>query len=353
MPEPAIDDACERPPWMVLVTALTLITAGVCGLAVGVLQQQTGRETTPFLIIGMLAVLGWGLLRRRNWARLWIAVISFPCFCVTLLMAMFGLYEGVTALFLPQWSVGDIPEFPYLPMLAGLVISWFVHFSVVSVKSRSWFIDNPPIRPFVVWNPLRWKFRLSTLLYLTFVVAIAAALIHRDPYWRFLRIQQWAASIDQDDAVYFPEGITRNLTIGSMGEATKTVPNQGGHELRYLVAPNPSLSGEPTVFGYALFVSWNEGEGHGLGYSSGSSDYGTEWEASFHCDLNTEITFPGPVQIAEYRDGKLLTSDMHITPLEFWSFYQHPDSEWTIEGIEHYVTDLRKRVAERQAGRGD
>ncbi|WP_197528710.1 hypothetical protein [Aeoliella mucimassa] len=113
--------------------------------------------------------------------------------------------------------------------------------------------------------------------------------------------------------------------------------------------PNPQLGSDPVLVEYVYIYHTVQLNKMAYGPSSYLHEDGSQ---TYYGDNKTQVTFPGPVQIAEYRDGKLFTSDMHITALEFCSFYQHPDSEWSIEGIERYVTDLRKRVAERERAGG-
>ncbi|QDU59074.1 hypothetical protein Pan181_53150 [Aeoliella mucimassa] len=264
---------------MVRVTALSLIAAGVCGLTLGALWHWTNRETTPLVWGGISTLLGWSLLRRRNWARVCVAIFSFGYLLVALLVTIHYVIELAKLLLSSQLTQEKLAELHLIPILCALLILYFVHLSVVAVSCRDWFRNNPPICPFVVWNPLHWNFRITTLLYLTLVVAISSAALMRDPYLRVMRTQRWAESIDQNDPIYFPKGFSRLLTIASYSEATQTTPDHGFRQLQYWVVPNQSLTGEPAELGFALFHSSNEGEVRpSPGGAMHSSQYGSDWQ---------------------------------------------------------------------------
>lgn len=332
-------------PLGVRAIALSFITVGFCGLAYGFVRMQSGRSASG-LLLGLFALIGWAFLRRVNWVR--VGVLLYLC------VAFVFAGVGSLATFAPLWDSilrnSTQPQFAwqhFLGSLASLLLVLLLLRGLFNREAEKWFAQ-PAIRPFMEWNPRKWRFGIGSLMYITFLVAIVSVSLTQSREFRNLRAQRWLDSMDLTDSVYFPTG-ARNLPSLDLQQVDYLFDSD--HTLRqvaYGVIVNHSLMGDPVIVGHVVFEVAKIGEQStgGLPCRVSSSSH-FEWSAHYHPVGLPEITFPGEVQIAEYSDGELKTSEMQITLLEFWSFYQHPDSEWSIEGIERYVKDLRKRVAER------
>ncbi|WP_442483430.1 hypothetical protein [Aeoliella sp. SH292] len=350
-PDPAdtpLATSCDRAPLGVRVIAGFLIISGTCALVEFLLSVWTGRGVTLGLGTAPL-LLGWGMLRRCEWARIWTASLS--------ILSFIGGLLGVVMMLV----VGDAIEMNPDVGITSDAMKWFVFMTTMTITMASlawtartlttsrvidWFHQAPDI-PFIEWNPKRWRFGVGTLLFLTVVVAFAtvSAILH--PGIRTMQAQEWISGQNLHDKIYFPYGAAALPKLGGQGYLTRSqddltvligyavgssITGQGGPEVDYLVMKRST--GPELV----------------LKFSSSSTPPGKPQRAVLKVG-DESIQFPGAVQIVEVVNDKIRTSDMRITLLEFWSFHEHPDAVWSLEGLETYVKDLRKRVAERDAAR--
>lgn len=342
-----------RIPLGVRVIAGVLIVAGTCSLVHAALDWWTGRGWR--IDLGpAVAFVGWGLLRRREWARVWAAIFAFP-----LMVA-----SGALLLFIPFVDPSDLqltPAFADAPPWLRKSIDWLLVLAVFGAgmwafrylqreRPATWFLNNGPLPRLIVWNPLRWRFGLGTLFILTAIVALASIDAMHHPGIRELQAQHWADSVDLSDPLYFPNGARSLPDREIFSHAYQANAAGDGTMLYYGVTLEGDRSNAPTLAYVVFSRSDSLNTNVSLGRSASFDRYRDQWSVAFHYSTDADLHFPGPIQLAEVVDNKLRTSDMHITLLEFWSYWNHPDVEWSLDGLERHVKDLRRRVAERDAG---
>lgn len=346
--EPSTLDTNDHAPLSVRVIAGLLLISGTCTLIEFVLDLWTGRGMRLDLGIGAL-LIGWGLLRRRDWARRCVVIFTF------LAMVLGTLFVVVAA-------VGSTDNIQFNPAFNALGPFWkrilAIAFSIVYVAiawavwrmSRSdrvcqWF-KLPPIQPFIVWNPKRWQFGLGTLFYLTVVVAFATMNLMVHPAIREMQLQAWVANQDLTDSVYFPNGAPPFPKLGQRQFMSTGGPT-GLLQVSYRLIPTGVWGSDPRL---DLLV-FERTSTSTLSSALIDEPHGPDEIPSVTLTVPgyDPIRFPGDVQVAELVDGKLETSDLRLTPLEFWSYWNHPDAEHTLADLETYIKDLRRRVAERDA----
>lgn len=333
-----------RIPLGVGVIAGVLLVAGTCSLVDLTLDWWTGRGLR--LDLGpAVAFVGWGLLRRREWARMWATIFALPPMVA----------GGALVLLLPFADPSDLqlaPAFaaaaPWLRKLIGWLMALVVFGASVWVfrylqqqRPANWFLEEDPLPRLIEWNPRHWRFGLGTLMLLTVLVVLATLSGLRHSGVREMRARQWTAYVNLNDPLYFPAG-AKPIPIEALGSRSRHSKYGSAATVTYRMQLPQSTSMEPEL----LFVIFETGQSGTFEHHSGP---GYEEEA-FRLAGGDHIHFPGPIQLAEVVDGRLRTSDMHITLLEFWSYWNHPDVEWLLDGLERHVKDLRRRVAERDAG---
>ncbi|QDU59073.1 hypothetical protein [Aeoliella mucimassa] len=338
----------ERAPLGVRLIAGALLLLGFIGMIDQVLDLATGRGLNLNLSFAAV-LLGWGLLRRREWARFWVSGafgLLFPLFAIGTVFTLFVPGDGIQLS--PDPGLTGIWRRLYAVAFFGLMTAVAGAFwnHLLQQKTLDYFQNATNRPPFIVWPPNRWRIRLRSLLLVTLGVAICLVCAMYHPGIRRMKVARWAAAIDLNNPVYFPAGAAPLTLSNPYAPSEKTSTSGIECQLFYEMTEGDAFQVQPKLV-FVLFNRWDSNRKTMHLERSWNSPLDESDRITFRSQQGDSLSFPGTCQIAEFYNGKLYTSDMHITLLEFWSFYQHPDSEWSIEGIERYVTDLRKRVAER------
>lgn len=339
-----------RAPLGVRVIAGLFLLFGLATLVHGLLSYLLYGDESAAL--GFLLVpVGWGLLRRRIWARL----ITLALIVILMVGGGIGLLFifayvitclSGTAIVMGGSPSPDVPNLIVVAVQLATMISLFTYFR--SRRVVDWFHCSSPLRPYVVWHARRWRFGMGTLFFLTLLVAVSSMTVIMHPAVRAWRGHQWLAAQDFSDPIYFPSEPSPLPPYFSESSSSWGL-GQDRVDVYWQISPAATYSNEPEL-GYVVINHMGE-TGDGPSRAGAQSMGGMFWRTEFTWHENTSIKFPGPVRIVEYKDGRFAKSDMHIALLEFWSFLHHPNSTKTLEGLETYVKDLRQRVAERDTKR--
>jgi hypothetical protein len=226
---PATPD--ERAPLGVRVIAGFLLLSGVCASLDLLLDTVTGRGLT--LSFGLASLpLGWGLLRRREWARVWTAVLASLSLCVSFVGVLFMVLLVSNGQGEFDTNLDGLSEWQKWVLLIGglgtsmLALIWTIRF-LTSPQIIQWFHHRATV-PFIECNPKRWKFGIGTLPFLTFLIAFATAGVMVHPAVQSLRAERWAESQDLSDPIYFPHGADAPPSAGALAGRTSSRPDGSG-----------------------------------------------------------------------------------------------------------------------------
>lgn len=336
-------EADDRAPLGVRVIAGLILLLSCYSVIKQALSLWT-EEWPCWSVWFVLLPIAWGLLRRREWARVAGSMMSLMVLLVWLIglpawvMVLDGMRRYYSVL---RCYVGLVPW-----LLVALLLYW-VFRSLELGPARAWFRNATSRPPFLVWNPLKWRFSVGTMLLLTAMFALSTYQIAYHPRWPELWGQRWVERQSLSDPIYFPHGVRfwPRTSDGVQGQSWE-LPTGDQVNIWYAMQAPRDWREEPRV----IFVQFLRGN---VRWNPQPKRVEPWFSHRYHYELPLEgeskAMLPDDVQIFEVVDGELLTSDLRITVLELWSYINQPDGEWTIEGLESYVKDLRERVAERDA----
>lgn len=326
-------------PLVTRVIAGVLILAGTLALVDGVLQWLFGRGV---LLNGGAAMLllGWGLMRRREWARVFSCVLCSFFTLAAAALVLASVFASIDNLHISP-DPGDIGGLGRrmlfgggsLTLLAGNALA-LKH--LMSDRIKAYYQCSLPRDPMFVWNPRNWRFSIGTLLFLTLLVSIAAVQVARDPMFR-----QWRL-IRQTQPQSMPAYL-QHLPPMPSGEGSVSIggsTDERIYGLRYGYVTPPIGGGVPHLQ-YAYFVSkLKDGTSLSFPSLSQSDREGEGYRYSLEVEGHPTQIFPGDVQLVEVYDGKLRKSKLLISFPEFWSFL-HSDEEYSLNALEQHVQKLR------------
>ncbi|MCO6047217.1 hypothetical protein NG895_25235 [Aeoliella sp. ICT_H6.2] len=351
--ESTTNQADVRPPLGVRMIAGVLLVMGVWS-AVRQFITWWIEDEFNFPASVLILLIGWGLLRRREWARKLTCILAF-LFC----------FAGSIALFVALWStgnllfnadtliVGDLFSKTLAILAAGALTggSYWAFRYTQDVRPGDWFLDHPPIRPFIQWNPALWRFSLTSLFFLTVVVAVSTATVVFHPAVKAMHARMLVKQA-MSDPVYFPPRAPSKApaipTLGPVGWSVQGMGVDGNSAtLHWIAEKSPNEPAMPNL----VFVVFADASSHwSVDFSQGSVE-------TARLTVHEEVLVFEPdrsAQLCEYHDGRLHQSEMQISLVELWSYLYYPHSsnpnyDWTVADLETYIKDLRRRVAEREA----
>lgn len=164
---------------------------------------------------------------------------------------------------------------------------------------------------------------------------------------------RWAESQDWNDPIYFPAGVQYWPQVAnSSGRIGISLPDEMRFELDYVTRAPEGWNDEPSLI-YVVF-------GEGTQYSSWPPPWRViEKDSQSHqyellVNEVPALTLPEDAQIIEIVDGSIQTSALRITLLELSSYMNSAamfgnDSDRSLDHLENFIKDLRRRVAQRDA----
>lgn len=331
---------------------LTLPTRAIAGVMIllGTLQVV---EVLLYLVfdggnvIGpgvALLPIGWCLLLGREWARGWAVIV----------LSFLTVASGVLLLASIFTNIDNLHIHPNFREVVGTTRRILVGSASVVVLAACFsavrYLTTPHMRAYyhisaedaspVAWNPLKWRFGVGTLMFVTVLVAFAAVQVASNPMFR----QWWLVTRAHPRSMpaylnTLPPMPTGDSTVTSSASTTERK-----HGLSYGYITPPFGRRIPHLQ-YAYFVSKPE-DGVSLKLPSLSKSYSGGPRYSLQLEGHPTQEFPGAVQLVEVHDGRLKQSDMHITFPEFWS-YLHSDKPRTLTALENHVKELRRSEGAR------
>lgn len=346
----------DRAPLGVRVIAAAMLVAGVHSIVGHALNWWTEWSMSwdfSFIFIP----LAWGLLRRREWARIVTEVVSFLGVILFALMVVvcFAIRDGRGLYFRSTESIWDRLGFWQGPIVCVVVaIALFRVFCTLEFgPARDWFRSPGPREPWFVGNPLRWRFSVSTMLILTALFAMVTFQAVYHPSAPYQRGERWIAKQDLSDPTYFPSGVRyRVRTSDGQGGVGSQFSNGKKLTLEYGTLAPADWNDEPTLVYLVFEEKVPDYERWERWQAIPKDSRGTQYELRIRDQPS--LTLPDDAQIVEIVDDKPRTSELRITLLELWSYLSsdamtNQNADRSLEALEAFIGDLRKRVAERDA----
>lgn len=303
-------------PLPLKVVALLFILGGVLGLT----EMLLGMLVHGSFAVNVFAILwlcmGIGLLRWHNGWRRGAILVAWLYLAMALVMVVISTLEAVfrsrpgVEVSVFAWRVG-----PWAPPLVGLGLAG-VAFWVYRVLSRPdivWQFKNRHLAEQIApgstsWNPLRWRFSLSSMFVATAVVAVVLLRMTTDEV-RYVASFQTVSNGGRMAEL----GLRRSRFFGSSNELVYVVLSQDN----------------PTRGGYVDSVRRNRSLEAYVRTHNGEQ----------------EVHLPAKNQLYEVVGNRIVSRNERVTKSEFDSFIAQPPAEWTLDALVKHAEKLRTSQA--------